>query len=117
DAAKALDGRGDTHWTTPENVTTGTLEIDLDSPVKFDRAMLQEQIAEGQRVEKFELDAFVNGQWKTIAKATTIGYKRLLRFPEVTAAKVRLRILQSRDCPTIRRFGLFKASTEESEAK
>ncbi len=79
--------------------------------------MLQEQIAQGQRIEKFELDALVDGHWKPIAKATTIGYKRLLRFPAVTAQKVRLRILQSRDCPTIREFGLFKASPEEAAAK
>ena len=117
DAAKALDGHGDTHWTTPEGVTTGTLEVDLGSPTTFDRAMLQEQIAEGQRVEKFVLDAMRDGQWKLIGKATTIGYKRLLRFPTVTAQKVRLRIIQSRDCPTIREFGLYKASPEEVAAK
>jgi alpha-L-fucosidase len=76
--------------------------------------MLQEMIATGQRVEAFKLEAW-DGQWTEFAKAATIGYKRLLRFPAITASKVRLTILDARDCPTIREFGLFKASTRETE--
>ena len=109
DAAKAVDGDPTTWWTTDDDVTTATLDFDLGKPVTFDRAMLQEQISQGQRVEKFVLEARDGDDWKEIATATTIGYKRLLRFPEVTARHVRLRILQSRDCPTLKRFGLFKA--------
>ena len=75
--------------------------------------MLQEMIATGQRVEQFKLEAWDGQAWKEFAKATTIGYKRLLRFPAVTASKVRLTILDARDCPTIREFGLFKASAAE----
>ena len=40
-----------------------------------------------------------------MASGTTIGYKRLLRFPPVTARAVRLRILSSRLNPTIAEFG------------
>ena len=108
-AAKAVDGDPTTWWTTDDDVTTATLDFDLGKPVTFDRAMLQEQISQGQRVEKFVLEARDGDDWKEIATATTIGYKRLLRFPKVTARHVRLRILQSRDCPTLKRFGLFKA--------
>jgi alpha-L-fucosidase len=50
-----------------------------------------------------------------VAEATTIGYKRLLRFPVVTATKVRLTILDARDCPTIREFGLFRTSAREND--
>jgi alpha-L-fucosidase len=46
--------------------------------------------------------------WKTIAEGTTIGYKRLLRFPPVTSSRVRLRIVSSRLNPTIAEFGLYK---------
>ena len=113
DPASVTDGKGDTYWTTPEGVTAAALEIDLGRPVTFDRAMLQEMIATGQRVEQFKLEARLDGAWKEIARATTIGYKRLLRFPAVTTSQVRLTILDSRDCPTIREFGLFKASSKE----
>jgi alpha-L-fucosidase len=72
-------------------------------------AMLQEQIKVGQRIEEFFLDAWTGSAWKEIVRSTTVGFKRLLRFPEVAAAKVRLRITRSRVCPTLSNFGLFRA--------
>ena len=116
-AAAAVDGKGDTYWTPAGDVTTGALEIDLGGPATFDRAMLQEMIALGQRVEQFKLEAWDGSAWKEVVAATTIGHKRLLRFPAVTASRVRLVILDSRSAPAIREFGLFKASIRESEKK
>ena len=46
----------------------------------------------GQRVKGFAVEAFVDGNWKEIGRGTTIGYKRILRFPGVRATKVRLNI-------------------------
>jgi alpha-L-fucosidase len=113
-AGGITDGNGATYWTTEAEVTQGSLEVDLGRPVAFDRAMLQEMIAQGQRIEAWKLEAMVAGQWQEVAQATTVGYKRLLRFPVVTADKVRITILDSRDCPTIREFGLFKASPRDT---
>lgn len=36
-----------------------------------------------------------------MARATNIGYKRILRFPDVTASKIRVRVLESRLSPAI----------------
>ena len=47
--------------------------------------------------------------WQKVAGATTVGYKRILRFDDTTTQKVRLKIIQSRVCPTISNFGLFYA--------
>ena len=47
-----------------------------------------------------------------IASATTIGYKRLLRFPDVTAQRVRLNITQCRFAPMISNFGLYRAPVQ-----
>ena len=113
-AGTITDADGDTYWTTEDGVVRASIEIDLGGPVTFDRAMLQEQIATGQRIEQFALEAWDGQAWKEIARATTVGYQRLLRFPVVTAGRVRLLILDSRDCPTIREFGLFKASAKEN---
>ena len=112
-AEMAVDADGGTYWTPADGAIQASLEIDLRQSVTFDRAMLQEMIATGQRVEAFKLEAWDGRVWKEFAKATTIGYNRLLRFPAVTASKVRLTIVDARDCPTIREFGLFKASARE----
>ncbi len=114
-AGAAVDGKPDTYWTTPEGTTTGSIEIDLGQPVTFDRAMLQEAIRQGQRIEAFKLEGRVGGSWQPIVEATTIGYKRLLRFPAVTADRVRLVIEQSRDCPQISELGLYRASAKETQ--
>ena len=96
-AASAVDGNGDTYWTPADGTIRPSLEIDLGRPVTFDRAMLQEMIATGQRVERFKLEAMERRRVEEFAQATTIGYKRLLKFPVVTASKVRLTILDARD--------------------
>ena len=108
-ASKAIDGDKGTYWTTDDSVTTASLTIDLGKPTLFNRFMVQEYIRLGQRVKEFTVEAFVDSAWKEIAKGTTIGYKRILRFPAVEASKVRLRITASKCCPLISNIGIYKA--------
>lgn len=75
----------------------------------FNVAMLQEDISRGQRVEKFVIEALSGTQWDTVATGTTIGYKRLIRFPEVKADEIRLTIVSSRATPYISTFALYNA--------
>jgi alpha-L-fucosidase len=51
----------------------------------------------------------VDGNWQEVAKATTIGYKRILRFPTVEATRVRFTITDSKSCPVISNIGLYNA--------
>lgn len=103
-----LDGNPDTFWSADDWQETAELEFILPEERTFDVAMLQEQIRVGQRIEAFALDIWKSGNWQEIAQATVVGYKRLLRFAPVTASRLRLRILASRLCSTLSRFGLFK---------
>ncbi|MCT3734081.1 alpha-L-fucosidase [Elizabethkingia anophelis] len=73
------------------------LIIETPTPVIFNRIMLQEAVStHGERVESHAVDAWIDGEWKEIATATNIGYKRILRFSEVATRKIRLRVLQYR---------------------
>ncbi|HET6254962.1 MAG TPA: alpha-L-fucosidase [Puia sp.] len=85
-----------------------TIGMTLSGTKTFDVLLLQEAIWVGQRVEAFAFDVKENGEWKEVVTGTTIGYKRLLRFPPVTAHVVRLRILSSRLKPVISKIGLYK---------
>lgn len=89
------------------------IEFTLTSPQTFDVVELQENIAIGQRIEKFVLEYLDGDDWKKAAEGTTVGYKRLIRFSPVTAQKVRLRILSSRLNPTLARFGLYKQPSKK----
>ncbi len=109
DVATLLDGNPDTFWTTTDNPTEVTLTADLPAPVRANCLMLQERIASGQRVEAFDVDVFSDGEWRTIANGTVIGYKRLLRFPDSTISKLRIRFTQFRVRPTLASLGLYFA--------
>ena len=106
---KALDGDAATYWATEPNTATASLEVDLGAPATFNRSMLQEHIALGQRVERYVLEAWVDGAWKPFARGTTIGYKKLDRFADLTARRIRVRILAARAAPTLQAFGLYRA--------
>lgn len=63
---------------------------------KVNVVLLQEDIARGQRVESFRVEGRVGGQWQLLGEGTTVGYKRMLRFPEVEAEALRITIGSSR---------------------
>ena len=85
-------------------------ECDLGGPKHFNVAMLKENLRSGQWIEAFAFDVWDGRDWKEIARGTTIGWKKLLRFPTVEAMKVRVRLLKSRGGLTLftpETFGLF----------
>lgn len=98
-----------TFWTTNSGTEAAEIIIELAQKQTFNRAMLQENILDGQRIEKFHLDWWDGSQWQFLAKATTVGYKRLLRFLTVTTDKVRISIDAARTNPTLASFGLYEA--------
>ncbi|NQU87240.1 MAG: alpha-L-fucosidase [Mariniphaga sp.] len=108
-AENLLDGNKETYWSTDDGQTTGSLTVDFDEPTEFNRFLMQEYIKLGQRIQEFTLEAFIENEWKEIASETTIGYKRILRFPNVTASKVRLNIQVSKACPVISEIGIYNA--------
>ncbi|MEO6850581.1 MAG: discoidin domain-containing protein [Mucilaginibacter sp.] len=104
-----VDDNTSTYWATDDGVKKASLTIDLGKPTTFNRFLVQEYIRLGQRVEAFTIEALVNGHWKEISKATTIGYKRILSFPSVKANKLRLTITSSKSCPVISNIGIYDA--------
>ncbi len=106
------DGQFDTYWATPDGVTTATLEITLKKAQPLNRLMLSEYIPLGQRVRKFAVEYLDGKQWlplKVGEATTTIGYKRLLRFPTVTTKRLRIRFEDSRGPLCINGLGAYYA--------
>jgi len=105
-----LDGDTTTCWMPPDWTTQAELVVTMNEEKTFNRVMFQEQIRDfGQRIASFAVDAEVEGQWRQIAEGQTVGYKRICRTQEITADKVRIRVLDSRVCPTISNFALYYA--------
>jgi alpha-L-fucosidase len=106
--AALTDGNYNTWFTTRGADTTTIIEFVLPSVRTFDVLCLQENIAIGQRIEKFALDYWDGNGWQQVANGSTVGYKRLLKFAPVSSGRVRLRIESSRLNPTLSEFGLYK---------
>jgi alpha-L-fucosidase len=108
-----VDGDPESYWATDDGVRQAALEIDLGAPVRFDRVLLQEPIRFGQRIAELSVEARVDGEWAPLARTTTVGYKRILRIPAVTADRVRVRILAANNTPALSTVGLFEASSSD----
>lgn len=109
DASKAIDADPESYWGTDDAVRNASLTLTFAKPTTFNRFLVQEPIRLGQRVKSFTVEALVDGQWKLIDKQTTIGYKRILRFPTVEATQLRLTILDAKGSPLISNLQVYKA--------
>ena len=76
---------------------------------------MQEDITHGQRVEEFTVEVLTPDGWTVAASGTTIGYKRLLRFPEVVASALRLRLTATRSRALIACVGAYFAPHQEED--
>ena len=107
-AQNLLDADYDKYWTTDDDVTAASFIVILPDASTFNRVQLQEYIPLGQRVSAFSIDALAeDGSWQTIARETTIGYKRIVHVPMTTTTAVRVNIENSEACPVLNGFALF----------
>lgn len=108
DNRSLVDGNYKTYFRTKGNDTTTIIEFSLPEPVSFDILSIQENISVGQRIERFAFEYRSGDEWKEVASGSTVGYKRLLRFPKLRAQKLRLKILSSRSNPALSEIGLYR---------
>ena len=83
-----------THHDTPSEMI-----FTFDEPTTLSCLVLQEQIAWGQRVERFTISRYRNGKWlplETNEETTTIGYKRIIRFKPAEMEQLRIRFVKAR---------------------
>ena len=114
-----------TKKSTKERVTTFSFK----RPTAFNRFLVEEDIAQGQRIKKFALEALVDGQWLPLKDElvengdglTTIGHRRIICFPTVKATKLRFTVIDAKCEPIVKTFGAYLApviaddETSESE--
>ncbi|MBR6892347.1 MAG: alpha-L-fucosidase [Bacteroidaceae bacterium] len=100
-----------------ENGKWSMVNVKWKKPTAFNRFLAEEDIALGQRVRKFTLEALVDGQWISLKDAlvdngdglTTIGHRRIICFPTVKATQLRFTIVDSKAEPIIKRIGVYLA--------
>ena len=93
------------------NAVSGSEKIySLKPESEINVVMLQEDIARGQRVESFAVEVLTEQGWQEVGQGTTVGYKRLLRFPAVKASQLKVKINECRLTAHISQVGAFYAT-------
>lgn len=64
--------------------------LNLPPGSRIDRAVTQEYLADGQRVRRYRIDVRQGSEWRTVARGSTIGHKKIDLFEPVAADAVRL---------------------------
>lgn len=104
-ADNKLDGRN-----KPRTLRVGaSVEYTLRPGASVNVFMIGEDIRKGQRVEAFTVEGLIDGNWKELARGTTIGYKRLLRFDDCRPEKIRFTPTHSRADVNVRCAGAYFA--------
>ncbi len=98
---------------TFELIHNNELIIETDDKVLINRITIKESIlTHSERVEKFKLQYWKNGIWVDLFFGKNIGYKKILRFPEIKSNKFKIIIEKSRMVPAI---SVIKAHYYKSE--
>lgn len=96
------------------------IEVQLSRTSLVNRLLLQEYIPMGQRTKEFCVEYYDGKKWQKIDAGevtTTIGYKRILRFPAVRTRRIRLTILDSRAPVCLSEIAAFYAPEPEKTQK
>ena len=104
-----LDGNRESYWVA--DTKTPVVEVDFGKKLRFNRLLLQEYIEKGQRVKAFTIEYWKDGKWIVLDTQTTIGYKRILRFPEIVSSRLRICVKDSRDIPYLSEIQIYLAET------
>lgn len=92
-------------WRAQGRVAVGT--VDLGRTAAIGVVDLAEDIAHGQVVARYLIEGSDGGPWRTLSRGTTIGYRKLDRFPPTAVRHVRLTIEDAVDTPRSVRVRLY----------
>ncbi|MGH7524079.1 MAG: alpha-L-fucosidase, partial [Gemmatimonadales bacterium] len=93
------------HWNRTHSTATG--EIDLGRSTVIGLVDLAEAIERGQLVANYVVEGSDGGPWHELSHGTTIGYRKIDRFPGVSVRRIRLRIVHALDTPRPIRIRAF----------
>lgn len=98
-------------FATPIASTSGSgnkLSIKLKSPTAIRDIVLQEDIAQGERVRDHAIFVKVDGKWRVIDSGSAIGHKRIIEVSsDILVTEVRLEVNESLATPVISNFAIY----------
>lgn len=104
------------YWATTDGTDSASLTFKFNVPLLINCILMQEYIPIGQRIQKFALEARVDGKWQSVntgEEMTTIGYKRILRFEALKIEELRILFLESRGPICINTVSAYYTNTDK----
>ncbi len=83
-----LDGDDSSLWATRDGLREATVELHWDQPTIIDHIELAEPLAYGQRIDSVVVRGDDGRGPKILAQGTTVGYRRVFKFPALAARSV-----------------------------
>lgn len=79
------------------------------TPVSINRAIIQEDIAHGERILSYRLMGLnAAGEWQQLSEGTCVGHKKIDLFDPVEVSQVKLEVTESKAKPLIRTLSVFE---------
>lgn len=96
-------------WVPVRDDQPAILTLRWEAETEVSAVVVREDIRQGQRIEELAVTARVDGRDVVIARAESVGYQRILRFPPVRTDRVAVAITRSRGLPVVRAVGVIGA--------
>ncbi len=88
-----------------------TIELKLSRAQAINNVMIMENIRDGQRIRRYEVDGLKGGKWGVLCHGESIGHERLQQFQTTVVSAVKLVVLDSIGKPEVRRLAIFDIGT------
>jgi alpha-L-fucosidase len=89
-------------WRPDPADTAPTITVTLPEARSVEAVVLSEDIRLGQRIERVTIHAVVAGRLVEVARAHSVGYRRIIRFdPPITTDRLVVTLDESRGVPTL----------------
>jgi alpha-L-fucosidase len=101
------DDQCDTYFRTKDGVTDCTIQLKWGEKVNVNHIVLKENIRLSQRIEKFAVQAVINGNLNTIYEGTIVGHKKIIPAENISTSEIIIHILDARVAPTLSFLGVY----------
>jgi len=90
------------------------IQIQLPKKEKVNQLVIQENIKNGERIRKYEVQARINGEWKKVCEGQVVGNRRIQQFKPVITNQIRLLISEALATPQIKNFSIFYVKEDDT---
>ncbi|RXK52284.1 alpha-L-fucosidase [Aquirufa rosea] len=105
-----------TAWAPESNDKRAYIDLMFNKAVRANAFMLQEPITLGQRIKAFSIEITLESGEKLTLNGKTIGYKRMITFPEKMVKQIRVFLEDSRAQPLISNLELYRIISTRNES-